>query len=322
MKMFNFNSSRRRRWMAALALLAALLLLLAFFAGKGKGTNGPGPVNEPNEPTVVPGNETPAVDDNSKPATPDSPNGPNDSRQPLPTDTTIVSNSAKGRAFQVEFAQIQPPRAGVAHWNLLKKEVYNLMKVSDSLEYRGFLGGGVGPKDDANTGGVMMTPVVETEELIHTAEISIAGSGLQGVEHYISNDSGATWQRIDLSQNPSGASYRVIFPRPGNALRYKAIWPKQSKGLLVEVSVDINTFGDFTRIIEFPQPVQTVKLLKWANLPPGSRLKVNDLELPLIENSELRLPELIETLTINLRYDAHAYFAPSAGPATIQLITE
>jgi hypothetical protein len=317
MKMFNFNSSRRRRWMVALALLTALLLLLAvLLANAGKGTTGPRSVNEP---TVVPEDKTPTVDDNSKPAPPDSPNDPG-SREPLSTDTTIASNFTKGRSFQVEFAQIQPPRADAARWNLLKQEVYNLMTVTGSLEYRGFLGGGVGPKDDTSSGGVMMTPVVETQEDIYSAEIFISGSGVQGIEHYLSNDGGATWQRIDLSSNPSAPVFKVSFPTAGNKLRYKAVWPAQSKGLLVEVSVDINTFGDFTRIIEFPQPVQTLKLLKWANLPPGTTISVNGLELPL--GGELRLPSPTEKLVITMSYDAQAYFAPPAGPATIQLVAE
>jgi hypothetical protein len=314
--MFNFNSSRRRRWMAALALLAALLLLAALtLAHAKKSANDPGIVEPPR-----PGNETPTVDDNSKP-TPDSPNDPG-SREPLPTDTTIASNSAKGHAFQVEFVQIQPPRADVARWNLLKQEVYNLMTVTGSLEYRAFLGGGVGPKDESNLGGVMMTPVVETQEDIYSAEIFISGSGVQGIEHYLSNDGGATWQRIDLSSNPSAPVFKVSFPTAGNKLRYKALWPAQGKGLLVEVSVDVNTFGDFTRIIEFPQSIQTVKLLKWANLPPGARVTVNDLELPLYQNSEMRLTEPATTLIIRLRYDAQGYFAPPAGPATVELVAE
>ena len=320
MKMFNFNSSRRRRWMAALALLAALLLLLAFFAGKGKGTNGPGPVNEP---TVVPGNETPTssttpTDNNS---TPNSQDGSSSTGTNVAPIEFKPNEFEKGRSFQVEFAQIQPPRADVAHWNLLKKEVYNFMTVTGSLEYRGFLGGGVGPKDDVNTGGVMVTPVVETEELIYTAEISIAGSGIQGIEHYISNDGGASWQRIDLSQNPSGP-IKIAFSKPGNGLQYKAVWPSASRGLLVEISIDINTFYDISKTVRFTEPVRVVRLKNWSNLPPGAVIYVNNEELGLSQNNEIILREPSATLDIRLRYDAQGYFAPPAGPAAVELVAE
>lgn len=311
-----FNSSRRRRWMAALALLAALLLLLAFFAGKGKGTNGPGPVNEPSPSS---GNETPTsstipADDNP------TQNSQDDSSS---TGTNVAPiEFGKGRAFQVEFAQIQPPRADVAHWNLLKQEVYNLMTVTGSLEYRGFLGGGVGPKDDTSSGGVMVTPTVETQEKIHTAQVFISGSGIQGIEHYLSNDGGTTWQRIDLSSNPSAPVFKVSFPAGGNKLKYKAVWPAESQGLLVEITVDINTFNSFTRVVQTKSPVQTVRLKNWANLPPAAAISVNGLELPLVQGGELKLPAPAEKLTIKLSYDAQGYFAPPAGPATIQLVAE